>query len=75
MTIQEFFNSGSEVQCKVVLRRWSNEKEDYTLNKTIFDAGGICIHLDFKDKLMDAEIKYIYIVDNSLILEIAEKDG
>lgn len=74
MTIREFLNNGAEIQGKVIVKKWSEATEEYLYTIEIQDEySSNVFNLDDDD--MEMEIKYIYVVDNCLILEIVEEDG
>ena len=63
MTIRDILNSGIEVQGKVIVRKWIEEKND---NK-IFCETELAI---FPEKVLDKEITHMWAMDNNLIIEI-----
>jgi len=63
MTIRDIVNSGIEIQGKVTVRKWIEEKND----NEIFCETETAI---FPRKVLDKEITHMWAMDDSLIIEI-----
>lgn len=73
MTIRKFFNSIPEVQGNIIVKKWSNEDDCYVSTIRLQDENEHPIDC-LEESDYDKKIKYIYAVDNSIILEIDKED-
>lgn len=73
MTIRDFLSNGAEIQSNVRVRKWNEKNNTYSVDILVCDECGILINF-YEDKYIDAEIRYIYVIDGCLILEINNEE-
>lgn len=73
MTIRDFLSNGAEIQCSVRVRKWDEKNNTYSVDYLVCDECGILTNF-YEDKYIEGEIRYIYIIDGCLILEIKNEE-
>lgn len=63
MTIRDLTDQGIEIQGDVTVKQWDEKKETYNI---LCETDAAI----FNNKVLDREIKFMWAIDNTLIIEV-----
>lgn len=63
MTLRDITEQSIEIQGNVTVKKWIEEKNDY---KILAETESTI----FPEKVLDREIKYMWAIDNTLVIEV-----